>query len=391
MLETNYTISKKWLITTIVVWELIFWSCCLILLISTGFFNQKILEQQIGFQHPVAFWLLLIIPILWLFLRRSVLFNNRFAEKTNPRLQHLLLRPKSTSSEFMRYFFIRNTFVFLVFALAQPVYGTKKIPATTQRLELIVCMDISNSMNTKDITPDASRLEIAKRAILAMIQKLKGEKIGLCVFAGSAFVQLPVTSDYLSAKLFIQEIETSMLSNQGTNISAALETALEMFSKEQTGKGILLVTDGEHHEENPTVIAEKIKSAGIQLAVVGIGTKNGGFVPLEPNRPELGYKKNAADQPVLSRVNPNFIASLATTANGSSVVYAEPFPDFTELLTEINQLKRSKTLNLIFEAKESHYQTPLLLAVLFWCMHLLYFPAFTVKPKMKFLQTKNEK
>ena len=114
-------------------------------------------------------------------------------------------------------------------------------------------------MNTKDISKDLSRLEIAKRAMVQLVNNLRGERIGICLFANQAYVQLPITKDYGAAKLFIKEIETDLVSSQGTNVKAALEVSNEMFSEDRTAKGIIMVTDGENHEENPSAILKKIK------------------------------------------------------------------------------------------------------------------------------------
>ena len=155
-------------------------------------------------------------------------------------------------------------------SLAQPVFGTKKVSGTIESLELVICLDVSASMDVKDISDDLSRLDVSKRAIVQLINNLHGEKIGICVFAGGAYVQLPITSDYSAAKLFVNDITTSIMSNQGTNINAALSTANDMFTDQKCSKGIIIVTDGENHEEKPSSIFEILKKKNITVNVLGL-------------------------------------------------------------------------------------------------------------------------
>lgn len=372
MNKPSFTYRLKLIITGVLVWEFLFWLFTGMLLFLIGYLNPATTGEQVGFKEPQTFWLLaLLIPVLGIYFY-NLYKTNHLAETANPSVRKFILQPVSSFNSFLKYFFYRNAFVFLIFAMAQPIFGTKKVSGTTESLELVICLDISNSMNTKDISKDLTRLQISKRAITELVNNLHGEKIGIAVFAGGAFIQLPLTSDYSSAKLFIHEIETDMLSNQGTNISAALSTSISMFSKEKTSKGIILVTDGENHEENPDEILQEIKSKNIQLSVLGIGTIQGGPVPINPDRPELGYKKTASGITVMSKVNPELIQSIASKSGGSATLSSDPFPNLTVLLTQINQMKRTKVQDLEFDIKENRYQIPLFASVIFWCLFLVW-------------------
>jgi Ca-activated chloride channel family protein len=227
-------------------------------------------------------------------------------------------------------------------------------------------------MNTCDISANTSRLEISKRALIQLVNNLHGEKIGICLFANNAFVQLPLTRDYSAAKLFIQDIESGMISSQGTNINEALIVSNEMFSKEKTTKGIIMVTDGENHEESPDEILAEIKSSKVQLSILGIGTKRGGLIPKNPNRPELGYKTDAIGKSVVSKLNESFLQKLAQKGGGKASVSSSEFPNLSALLTQINQMKRTKIDNLEFDIKEERYQIPLFLSLVFWFAYLLW-------------------
>lgn len=370
MINKKYTYRLNTILIGIVVWEIVFWLGYYLIL--------NLVEKSSGSSNDLLFKnpqtlnvLFLLIPIIGLFVF-NISQNNKLAKTTNTRVLQSYLKPKSSIQRFLKYFLFRNAFVFLVIAMAQPVSGKKKVSGTSESLELVVCLDISNSMNTKDISKDISRLEISKRALIQLVNNLHGERIGICLFANSAFVQLPITNDYGAAKLFIRDIETSMNSNQGTNIDQALRTAFDMFSKEKIAKGIILVTDGENHEQNPSEILAKIKSKKIQLSVLGIGTRKGGLVPKNPNRPELGYKTTALGKAVLSKINEQFIKDIASKGGGYANVSSSVFPNLSALLTQINQMKRTKIDNLEFDIKEERYQIPLMLSIISWLAFILW-------------------
>jgi Ca-activated chloride channel family protein len=348
---------------------MIFWALTGGLLYLLGFLDNGAITKM-GFKNEGALWLfMLLLPIVGIYLF-NLQSTNKIATGTNPNLQKLVLTPVNSIHSFLRFFLYRNTFAFLVLALAQPVFGTKKVSGTLESMELVVCLDISNSMNTKDISKDLSRLEISKRAIIQMVNNLHGEKIGISLFAGSAFVQLPLTTDYNAAKLFISDITTGMISSQGTNIAAALETSRDMFSEQKTSKAIILVTDGENHETDPRSILASIKEKSIALSILGIGTTSGGPVPVNPDRPELGYKTSSTGMTVVSKINPSLLRSLASQGGGSATISNSEFPDLRELLTEINQMKRTKLRDLQFDMKENRYRVPLFAALLFWLLYL---------------------
>ncbi len=367
-----------YLLTAVLAWEVVFWLIGLLLFYFVGLFDEGQVDK-LTFKYPKALWLLTSVLIYTIiFLIRQNKLNQRFSN-IQPRIQSFVIRPVSTIDIFIRYFLIRNAMVFLIFTLAQPAFGHKKVGGSLNSLELIVCMDISNSMNTKDISKQITRLEIAKRALNDMINRLHGEKIGVVVFAGSAFVQLPLTTDYHAAKMFISEIETNMLSNQGTNINDALKTASGLFTEEKTGKAIMLVTDGENHEENPDQILNKIKEKNIGLVVLGLGTSQGGPIPINPSRPELGYKTDAMGRTVVSKLNETFISTIAAKANGSYFISASEFPDLNQLLIKINQMNRAKVADMEFEIQENRYRIPLVVTLFFWCIYLFWNSAATLK------------
>ena len=339
--------------------EIGFWLLFLLTLLVFGYFTEEAEKSHLVFLKSDQLWILtLLLPFYLLYWHSLKKINARMDQL--PAHAHAsvfqIIHPNKSLLNFLLF---RSLLVFLILAMAQPSIGTKRISSSTKTLELVVCLDVSNSMNTKDMRGGSSRLVSAKRALNQLVNQFTGEKVGVCVFAGGAYVQLPMTSDYSAAKLFIDEIETSMFSNQGTNIKAALQTANTMFTKSNTSKGILLITDGENHEDNPSVIIDSIRDKNIEMAILGIGSTNGGPVPNDPLRPELGYKRNGRGQLIVSRMNPNLIRKIATQSKGTADVTAEGFPDLKPILTQINRMKRSTGQEQEFEVAQNQYQIPL--------------------------------
>lgn len=372
MTKPRFTYRLGRMLITLLAWEALFWMLYFVLVMALGFFSEGREDKIILYKHPQRlWWLTSLIPILFLF---SLFVNqqNKRVFSLNERVRAAYFRPVKEGYTVFKIIMFRNVIVFLVIAFAQPVFGKRKAEATVENLELVICLDVSNSMNTRDIADDMSRLDIAKRAMIQLVNNLRGERIGICLFANDALVQLPITRDYGAAKLFINEIETSLMASQGTNVSAALAVSREMFSEERTAKGIIMVTDGENHEQNPDEELAKILESNIQLSVLGIGTQKGGLVPVHPRRPDLGYKKTATGRSVVSKVNPTFIEEIASKAGGKASLSANEFPDLSALLTQISRMKRTKIDNFEVNIRTERYQIPLALALLSWLIYLFW-------------------
>ena len=363
--QSTYPIEK--IVRNLVLIEIVFWIIFYLFVKSVGFL-APLTGDKYGFQFAKSdyfYLLVLLIPFSYLFvlsLKRKNKIDSNLSQFSRKGLVH-----GSVFWAILRFFLLRSSFVFLILALAQPIYGRKKVKGTTKSMELVVCLDVSNSMNTCDIE-STPRLDVAKRSLNALINNLAGEKIGLCLFAGSSYVQLPLTTDYNAAKLFVDEVSTYSVSRQGTNIPEALSTALTMFTKENMTKAILIVTDGENLEQENTEVYDRIIENEIQVCALGIGTELGGAVPEDPNNPQNGYRKDAFGQNVVSKLNPDFVKQIATKTNGYAMTTSEAYPDLQTILTQINQMKRTKLRDLEFEIQESRYQVPLILSVLFWVL-----------------------
>ena len=369
--QERYPIKKISFI--ILGFEVLFWLLLLVAIRLLNTIGSDSTSTQFDFAQPSNLLLTgMLVPFYWLFLRKLNRKNNFFASIPHS-IQSLISPQKSIRAILRELFLFRTAIVCIILAMGQPVFGTKKMASSTFKSEIIFCIDISNSMNAKDISPAMSRLEIAKRGLIEFINQLKGERIGIVVFAGNSFVQLPITTDYGSAKTFLQEVETTMISNQGTNINDALNLAKSLFSPINCPKRILLITDGENHSEDPTASISALRDQQIGLFVLGIGTENGGPIMRNPDRPELGYVTEN-DRTIISKVNVALLKSLALKANGSATLCSSEFPDFSQLLTEINQNKGEKTRDLQLEVQSEQYHWFVVLAVV--CLMLLQLLTF---------------
>jgi len=356
--RTNIKASAFW--KKILIAELVFWG---ILLLSCTFIDYSVGNSNgelFVFRKPEILWLLLgIIPIHFIYLRKA----KRISALTEG-MSRLMYRPHNLKFKLLSHLFFTRVIVFLVLALAQPSIGKEKVEGTIKSLELVVCLDVSNSMDVKDMDEDESRLNASKRAMNDLINHLSGEKIGVCVFAGASFVQLPLTTDYDAAKLFIEEVNTNLISQQGTNISSALETVEKMFSPVKGGKAILLITDGEDHDGNAIESVHSLVDKAIELHVLGVGSKKGGPLQVDAQRPELGYRKSKNGQLLISKVDPQLIENLAKAANGSYLLSSSAYPSVAQLLTEINHIQRTNLRDLAFEVRSNNYRIPLGAAII---------------------------
>ena len=287
--------------------------------------------------------------------------NQLTADRMRWFVPHLPLQNKP-----LKLLLFRSAWFCMTLALAQPVIGKQTVKVSGKRGELLFVVDLSNSMNTADMGNRQTRLEVVKRAMTDVVNNCKGEKLGIAIFADRAFLQLPMTKDYGAVKLFIQDLETSMISQQGTNMQAAMEVAQRAFSKQETGKALWLFTDGENHDTLSADALDEWRSELDQLALIAVGSKKGGPVPLDAQRPELGYLTLPNGQGVISKVDSQLLRQLAKAWGGAFVWVQNEFPNLSELLTEFNRKSTGKSGDLSVEIARQLYFYPLLLSLGFW-------------------------
>lgn len=350
-------------IFAILVWEILMWLVLGILLKHWKFFEPLSDKTQFAFKNPDALWLLLIVvPLITLYIVFLIREQNRFKKIGTYTVIQKITRANSPITHFFKFFFFRNFIVFAILAMALPVSGTKKTRVRTESKELVLAMDISSSMDVKDEGFTESRLTIAKRAATQLINNLQGEKVGIVIFAGNAYVQLPLTTDYGSAKIYIDELETSLTSNQGTALSTALIRAQQVFIDKKSVHAVILFSDVEDQQGELDSIAEVYQEEQTHLSILAIGTENGGLIPNNPNRQELGYKMDQNGKPIVSKLNIVLVKELAKQTNGHLLISNNSYPNVGLLLQEIKKMNQIKSSFANMEVKENKYQIPLILA-----------------------------
>ena len=233
------------------------------------------------FEEPNFLYLLFLVPILFFgYLYSNFLKRKRLREFGDPELMQQLMPDVSRYRPDVKFLLLLAAVTLFPLLLARPQFGAKMETVKRQGIEVMIALDISNSMLAQDIQP--SRLERAKRLISRLVDGMENDKIGMVVFAGDAFTQLPITSDYISAKMFLSSIHPSLISKQGTAIGAAINLAARSFTpQEGVGRSIILITDGENHEGDAMEAAKAAAAKGIQVNVLGIGLPEGGPIPIE--------------------------------------------------------------------------------------------------------------
>jgi Ca-activated chloride channel homolog len=266
------------------------------------------------FEQLSLLTLLLLIPLY--FVVNQWIRKNK--DKELAQLGHLaavkkLIKNFDEKIIFYQQILMSLAFAFLVIALANPLWGLKNEEVKIRQSDVIIALDISQSMLCEDLKP--SRLENAKLIAQQLITQLKAERIGIIVFAGEAYVQMPLTTDYTAANFFIQSANTDLAEMQGTAIGKAINTALDLRKNSKKPCSLLILTDGESHDEDATSEMENAVNQGVTPFVIGVGTVQGGFIPIKNGSFEIS-KKDENGNPILSKMNPEILKSLAQTGKG---------------------------------------------------------------------------
>ena len=313
------------------------------------------------FEDPLYLYLLLLIPLLAVI--RFVTYRNqkkRLRKFGDPKLLKELMPDVSRWRPGVKFWLLEAALALLILMLARPQMGTKISHEKRNGIETIICVDISNSMRAEDVSP--SRLDRAKMMVENLVDHFTDDKIGLIVFAGDAFVQLPITSDYVSAKMFLSAIDPSMMATQGTDIARAIEMATHSFTQEKgIGKAIIVITDGEDHEGGATEAAEAAKKADMRVYMLGIGSTQGAPIPIPGTN---DYMVDNTGQTVMSALNEDMCKQIAS-AGGGAYIHVENNSNAQDLLDqELDKLSKKETQSTIYSDYDEQFQAFGILALL---------------------------
>jgi Ca-activated chloride channel family protein len=270
-------------------------------------------------EEPTYFYYLAIIPVI-VVLFLLVLWWKKHIQKrfADTKLIQKLSPEKSTFKSFLKLIVFCFALFFLIISLVNPKMGTKLETVKREGVDIVFALDVSKSMVAEDIAPN--RLEKAKQIITKVIENLGSDRIGIIIYAGSSYPLLPITTDYAAAKMFLQNANTEMVSNQGTAINDAIERALSYYDNdEQTNRFLVIVSDGEDHQENTLDLAKEAAEKGIKIYTVGIGTAKGGPIPIRENGRVVAYKKNNEGTVVVTQLNEQILREIANVGNGKYI------------------------------------------------------------------------
>lgn len=311
-------------------------------------------------------WLLLLVPIIpagyaiAMAMRKRRI--NRFGD---PRMVAQLMPHYSRAKGWVRIILFTLAFFFFVIGLARPQIGAKLSERQTKGAEIMICLDVSNSMLAQDYTP--CRLERAKLAISSLVDKLHDDRIGLIIFAGSSFVQLPVTTDYVSAKMFLSSIDAGSVPVQGTAIGDAIHTAMKSFSAQsEKSRVIILISDGENHEDDAVAAAREAAEAGIRIYTVGVGSAAGQPVPVDG---ELLRDKDG--NIVVSRLDEKTLRQVADAGGGAYIQAGNEEFGLNPIINDIRAMEGELFSSVVFEEYDEQYMYFFAIALILLVLEML--------------------
>lgn len=287
--------------------------------------------------------------------------QRQLLEFGDPELMAQLMPDASKSRPIVKFALLIVALTLLIVAAARPQYGQHEKTVKRQGIEVMVALDISNSMLAEDVAPN--RLDRAKQMLSKMIDNMVDDKVGLVVFAGEAFTQLPITCDYVSAKMFLHTISPKLIPTQGTAIGAALQTAIRSFGSQESdaGRAIILITDGENHEDDAIAAAKQAQELGIQVFVIGIGKPEGSPIPVPGTN---DYIKDRSGQVVVSRLNEEMCQEIAQAGKGAYVRCDNTNTAMRALQQELDRIATTDLETTVYADYNEQYQSFVLIALL---------------------------
>jgi len=323
------------------------------------------------FSNNEYLFALALIPLftvifVWVLLARK----KRLQRFGDTELVSRLMPDASTRKPVVKFVLLMIAYTFAVLGVAGPKYGTKLQETKRTGSEIIIALDVSNSMMAEDIKPN--RLERAKQAIALLIDRLSDHRIGLIVFAGEAYTQLPITTDYVSAKMFLSTISPDIVPIQGTAIGAAINLAVNSFPpNSEAGKAIIVITDGENHEDNPVQAAEEASKRGINVYAIGVGSPQGAPVPIRTASGQRDFMKDRSGNTVMTKLDEKTLQEVAMSGKGVYVRATTANMGLNNVYDEISKLEKSEYESKIYTDFAEMFQWFFGVALVFLLAELL--------------------
>ena len=305
------------------------------------------------FEEPTYLYLLLLLPLLAaLFLYSNYRRRKAIKKFGDPELMAQLMPDASKYRPDVKFWIVFVAIGLFAVLLARPQFGSRLETVKRQGIEVIIALDISNSMLAEDVQP--SRLQKAKRLVSQLVNKMENDKVGMIVFAGDAFTQLPITSDYISAKMFLETIDPSLISKQGTALGAAINLSTRSFTPmEGVGRTVILITDGENHEDGALEAAKAAVEKGIQINVLGVGMPEGAPIPIPGSN---DYRRDREGNVVVTKLNEQMCQEIAQVGQGIYVRVDNSNAAQNAITKEINKLAKADVETQVYTEFNEQFQ-----------------------------------
>lgn len=341
----------KHILIAVIIWEVIFWS------IGVSLYYYMSDLENFRFENEYILWGLALIPIVALGYLVVLNWKNKtLSQLASDKLLRYLTAPVSEVKSYFKFFLFRNALAFLILALANPQYGKGRNEMVAEGIEIMIALDISNSMRALDLDPNRDRLTVAKMSIDRFLRSLHGDKVGILVFAGDAFLQVPLTADYRAIKMFLQTISPDMMTNQGTSIGLAIDKCIQSFDMENgVNKAIIVMSDGEDHEGDAEAMARSANEMNIIVNTVGMGTQNETPIPEYKNGEMVGLKEDAYGKTVYTKLNEEMLVNIAQIGGGTYVRAEGNYVNLEGLMEEIRKIEKTEMESSLYSDYEDQF------------------------------------
>ena len=332
------------------------------------------------FENIEFIYLLILIPVLIIVFIIGRKIRKRSLQRFgDPDIINQLMPFLSVNRPVVKFLFILFALVFIILGMARPQFGSKLEEIKRKGIEIVIALDVSNSMLAEDIQPN--RLEKAKQAIARLVEKLADDKIGLIVFAGDAYVQIPITTDYTSAKMFLSSINTQIVPKQGTAIGSAIDLGFNSFSPDnEASKALIIITDGEDHDDNAVSLAGEAAEEGIVIHTIGVGTPNGTPIPVFSGN-QRSFRKDRQGNVVITKLNEKILREIANAGNGSYIRATNNRLGLNMLFDQISTIEKKELETRIYSEYDEKFQYMIGLALI-----LILFDFILLERKNKYLK-----
>ncbi|MBR5254757.1 MAG: VWA domain-containing protein [Bacteroidales bacterium] len=330
---------------------------------------------MIRLENPQFLYLWILIPIFYLlhylYIKAKKKKLKEFAEE---KTQQIIVPDLSIGKQYFKFTLWNFSLFFLILALANPQKGTSVEKQERTGTDLMVCLDVSNSMLAEDLKPN--RISRAKQALIQLVNQLEGDRIGIVVFAGTSVVHLPITSDYTAAKTFIEVIDTKLIETQGTAIAESLEKAYSAFENQDETKrsrSIILISDGEDNEDGVLDVVKEIAKEGVVINTIGLGQKEGTPIPFYDRKGRAQYKKDANGNIVLTKLNEKLLKEIAEEGKGVYIRANNTSIGLDNILARINKMEKNEYEAVAYKNYESKFHIFAIISLLFLLFEWIIF------------------